>query len=343
MSKTPVSHTAPLLLRACRGEPVERSPVWAMRQAGRWDPEFLRLRAGVEFYEFSQDPQRAAEASLLPERFGVDAIILFYDITTLAVAMGLRFDLHPARGPVPHRPIQRLEQVESLAAEPDPGRYGHILDLLAIVRRELAGRLPVIVFASAPFTLASYCIGTGKDVARTREFVHEQPLVWDALCDRIHRATISFLRHLGDAGADCYQLFDSWAGSLTEAEYRGWATHYHQQVFRDGPAIPSILFVRECPYLDLMVESGANVVSLGTRHDLAAARAAYPARPFQGNVDHDLLVTGTADEVRAATLECLRRGGGRCHVLNLNHGVDRSTPVENFRAYVDAARSYTPD
>src|SRR5437660_2785622 len=147
-----------LLVRAARGEAVERPPVWAMRQAGRWDPEFNKLRAGLSFYEFSANAELAARASLLPRRFGVDGIILFYDITTLPVAMGQPFQLLPARGPVPDAPIRTRADVQALQAEPDPGRYQHIRDLLRLVKNELKGELPVLVFAGAPYTVASYCI-----------------------------------------------------------------------------------------------------------------------------------------------------------------------------------------
>src|SRR5882724_13542778 len=126
-----------LLVRAARGEHVERPPVWAMRQAGRWDPEFNKVRAGLSFYEFSDNVELAAKASLLPRRFGVDGIILFYDITTLTVAMGLPFTLQPNRGPVPDKPVRTLADVEQLAAEPDPERFRHILELLRRVRQEL--------------------------------------------------------------------------------------------------------------------------------------------------------------------------------------------------------------
>lgn len=328
-----------LLVRACRGEAVERTPVWAMRQAGRWDPEFLKLRGGMDFYSFSESPQLAAEASLLPKRFGVDGIILFYDITTLAVAMGMEFTLEPNRGPVPARAIRSRADAEQLTGRPDTERFGHVIELLQIVKRELDGSLPVLVFASAPFTLASYCIGTGKDVARTLTFIGEQPGTWQLLSDRITEATIAFLNTLCREGADVYQLFDSWAGDLPRVEYETWSHSFQRQIFSQCTSAPSILFVRECPYLDLMVESGADVVSLGTRHDLAAALAAHPELTFQGNVDHELLVSGTSEEVRRATAECLRLGGGHRHVLNLNHGVDRRTPVESFVVFVAAARS----
>jgi uroporphyrinogen decarboxylase len=310
-----------------------------MRQAGRWDPEFNRLRAGLSFYEFSENVELAARASLLPRRFGVDAIILFYDITTLTVAMGLPFALKPSQGPVPDHPVRTRADVERLTAEPDPEQFRHIRDLLARVRRELDGVLPVVVFAGAPFTLATYCIGTGKNLAATRRFVAEQPDVWRGLLDRLTTATVHFLKTLVREGADLYQLFDSWSGMLEREEYRLWAQPYHEAIFRGVTGVPRILFVKEGPYLDLMATSGAEVISLGVRHDLAAARREYPHLVFQGNVDANLLRTGTPAQVAEATRRCLAAGGSQRHIVNLNHGVDRATPVANFEAFVQTARS----
>jgi uroporphyrinogen decarboxylase len=330
-----------LLIRAARGEAVERPPVWAMRQAGRWDPEFNKLRAGVSFYEFSENVELSARASLLPRRFGVDAIILFYDITTLTVAMGLPFTLKPGAGPVPDRPIRTVADVQRLAANPAPERFGHIRTLLRRVKEELRGELPVLVFAGAPFTLATYCIGTGKDLAATHRFAAEQPRAWGELLDRLTSATVGFLGTLADDGADAYQLFDSWAGLLTPDEYEAWAQPRHQAIFSAVRAVPRILFVKECPYLEAMTESGADVISLGVRHDLAAARRQFPQLVFQGNVSEELLRTGTPEQVAAATRACLQAGGGRRHIVNLSHGCDRRTPVANFEAFVRAARGET--
>src|SRR6476659_6653348 len=195
-------HDKHLLIRAARGEAVERPPVWAMRQAGRWDPEFHRIRAGKSFYAFSEDVEAAAKASLCPKRFGVDGIILFYDITTLPVAMGLPFELKPGAGPVPDRPVRARADLDRLVADPDPASYAHIRQLLQRVKEELRGRLPVIAFAGAPFTVATYCIGTGKDVAATRRFAAEKPAVWKALLNRLSYATVGFLRTLIADGAD---------------------------------------------------------------------------------------------------------------------------------------------
>jgi uroporphyrinogen decarboxylase len=333
-----MSDSTHLLVRAARGQATPRPPVWAMRQAGRWDPEFNKIRTGHSFYEFSENVELAAKASLLPKRFGVDGIILFYDITTLTVAMGLPFVLQPNQGPVPDRPIRTLADLDRLEALPDPSRFQHIGDLLKLVKTELKGELPAIVFAGAPFTLATYCIGTGKDMNATRKFAAEHPKVWDGLLARISTATVHFLKTLVVDGADLYQLFDSWAGLLDESDYLRWAQPHHQAIFAAAHGVPRILFVKECPYLELMTKSGAEVISLGRRHDLAAAREAHPHLVFQGNVDEEILRSGTPEQVTAATLACVHAGGRHRHILNLNHGVDRNTPVENFQAFIQAAK-----
>jgi uroporphyrinogen decarboxylase len=327
-----------LLVRAARGEPVDRPPVWAMRQAGRWDPQFNAVRAGLGFYQFSEDVEKAAQGTLCPRRFGVDAIILFYDITTLPLAMGLPFELKAGQGPVPDRPVRTAADLARLNPEPAPDSYDHIRRLLKRVKEELRGELPVIAFAGAAFTVATYCIGTGKDMAATRRFAAEQPAVWGELLEKLTHATGRFLATLVGDGADVYQLFDSWAGMLDPVEYDAWAQPSHRAVFRAATGVPRILFVKECPYLGRMADAGAEVVSLGTRHDLAAARAEYPHLVFQGNVDEEVLRTGTPEQVTAAVRACLRAGGGRNHIVNLNHGVGKETPVANFEAYVRAAR-----
>lgn len=327
-----------LLVRAARGEPVERVPVWAMRQAGRWDPEFRRVRDGAEFFAFSEDVKKAAEATLCPRRFGVDAIILFYDITTLPLAMGLPFELKSGRGPMPDRPIHTPADLERLNPFPTPQSYQHIRDLLAEVKSRLAGELPVIAFAGSPFTVATYCIGTGKDMTATRRFIAEQPVVWDRLLKTLSHATAAFLNQLVSDGADVVQLFDSWAGMLTEEEYRRFAQPFHTHILGEVKGVPRILFVKECPHLDLMATTRADVVSLGVQHDLSAAQTAYPNLVFQGNVDEAVMRAGTPEQVEAAVRSCLRAGGGRRHILNLNHGVGKETPVANFEAYIRAAK-----
>lgn len=327
-----------LLVRAARGESVERPPVWAMRQAGRWDPEFNRVRNGLGFFEFSENVERAAEATLSPRRFGVDGIILFYDIVTLPFAMGLPFQLVPQRGPVPDHPIRSQADLDRLDANPDPQRYQHIIELVRTVRKKLNGELPVLAFAGSPFTVAAYCIGTGKHMDETRRFASEHPAIWRGLLNKLSGATVGFLNTLIGEGAAFYQLFDSWAGELNAEEYEEWAQPYHHEILAGAGGVPRALFVKECPYLERMTRTGADVISLGSRHDLAAARRDYPNLVFQGNVDSDVLRSGTPEEVAAAVRSCIRAGGGQRHIVNLNHGVDKATPVANFEAYVRAAK-----
>jgi uroporphyrinogen decarboxylase len=332
-------HDKHLFVRAARGERVERPPVWAMRQAGRWDPEFQKVRAGKSFYEFSEDVEASARASLCPRRFGVDAIILFYDITTLPISMGLPFELKAGAGPVPDHPVRTSTDVDRLTSHPHPDTYAHIRALLKRVKDELGGALPVLVFAGAPFTVATYCIGTGKDVVATRQFAAEHPTVWSGLLEKLSVATVGFLNTLIADGADAYQLFDSWGGMLTADEYDRWAHPYHASTFSCATGVPRILFVKEGPYLDRMCSSGADVISLGSIHDLAAARRTHPTLVFQGNVDEEILRAGTPQLVEDAVRACLRAGGGHRHVVNLNHGVDKDTPVANFEAFVRAAKA----
>jgi uroporphyrinogen decarboxylase len=312
-----------------------------MRQAGRWDPEFRRVRDGAEFFAFSEDVEKAAEATLCPRRFGVDAIILFYDITTLPLAMGLPFALKPQVGPSPDRPIETLADLDRLVDDPSPDSYKHIRELLAVVKRKLNGDLPVIAFAGAPFTVATYCIGTGKDMAATRKYIAEKPAVWDGLLKKLSAATVGFLNTLVADGADVVQLFDSWAGMLHADEYETHAQKHHADILAGVTGVPRILFAKECPHLDAMCRTGADVISLGAGHDLAAARQAYPDLVFQGNVNEEVLRTGTPETVRAAVTACVAAGGGTRHIVNLNHGVDKGTPVENFAAYVNAVKFST--
>jgi uroporphyrinogen decarboxylase len=338
MAVTPPKTKNDLLLRAVIGAPVERTPVWAMRQAGRWDPEFLKLRGDRDFYSFSDDPHLAAAASLCPRRFGVDAIILFYDITTLAASMGQTFRLEPNHGPRPQKPIRTMADVQRLARDPGESTFRPVLETLRLVRRELHDELPALVFAGAPFTLGAYQIGVGKRVDEVRAFAAAQPEAWRALMETTANATVGFLRTLLEAGATGYQLFDSWAGSLSDDEYETWALPYHQRIFEEVGGT-SIIFVKDSPSVDRLARSGAKVLSLSKKHDLTEVKRRFPNLAVQGNVDHELLVTGGPDDVRAATRRCLDAGAGARHILNLDHGMERTAKVENFAAFVDEAKS----
>ena len=303
-------------------------------------PSSTRSAPGKSFYEFSEDVESAAQASLCPRRFGVDAIILFYDITTLPLAMGLPFELKPGAGPVPDRPIRTLADLDRLERQPRPGdlrahptaaeaREGRTARRTAgdRLRRGAVHRRDV---------LHRHRQGRGRDAAASPP---NNPPCGTGLLDKLSGATVGFLNTLIADGADVYQLFDSWAGMLTPDEYEVWAQQYHRTSWPVPTGVPRILFVKEGPYLDRMCASGADVISLGTRHDLAAARRDYPHLVFQGNVDEDVLRTGTPEQVTDAVRACVQAGGGQRHIVNLNHGVDKATPVANFEAYIRAVKS----
>jgi uroporphyrinogen decarboxylase len=182
-------------------------------------------------------------------------------------------------------------------------------------------------------------IGTGKNLERTRAFAADQPEVWERLLERVAAATSRFIRPLLAEGAVAWQLFDSWAGQLTREEYRRWSLPWHQKIFAETGG-RSLLFVKDCPYLDERLDSGATGLSLCLADDLTAIRKLRPNMPLQGNVDHMLLVNGTEAEVAAATRACLTQGGGRGHILNLDHGMDRAAKPELFATYVETARSW---
>jgi uroporphyrinogen decarboxylase len=329
-----------LLVRACLGAPVERTPVWAMRQAGRWDPEFRRLRGDRPFYEFARDVEAAAEASLLPTRFGVDAVILFYDLTTLPQAYGWPFEFEAGSGPISRLVPARWSDLERLRQPPNQAELDHVFHILERVQQRLQGRLPVIAFAGAPFTAASYCVGTGKNLAATQAYAAQNPQLWHALLELLEQATVQFLKQLAAAGADVIQLFDTWAGHLSHEAYCQWASPFHQRIFKELCGVPTILYVRECPYLTEMCRSGAQAISLGVVHDLAAFRAAHPELTAQGNVSYRLLSEGTPEQVREATWRCLEQGGGHRHILNLSHGVPKDARVENFVTFVQTAHQW---
>jgi len=336
------------LLRACRGEPVDRPPVWLMRQAGRYLPEYRRAREGLSFLELCRDVERAVEVSLQPLRLvGTEAVILFSDIFVPVVGMGVELDFRP--GPVVAEPIRRREQVEALRV-PDPrDSVPFVLEILRRLRRELAAdEVPLLGFAGAPFTLAAYLVEgrRAKDFEAVRRLVQRDAELLRELMERLAELVTGYLRAQVEAGAQVVQLFDTWAGLLDREAYREWVLPVHQRIAKglDRDRAPLILYVKDGAHLvDLMAESGADVVSLDWRADLgAAARAVGRRVSLQGNLDPCALA---AEPARiAAAVRGLAQAGraARGHVLNLGHGCLPDTPVEGVRAFTAAARALGP-
>ena len=323
------THDAPLLT-AYRGEPTTGHPVWFMRQAGRSLPEYLEVRQGTEMLEACLTPDLAAEITLQPvRRHGVDAAILFSDIVVPLKLAGIDVDIVPGTGPVVARPIRTAADVAALP-ELDPAALAPISAAVANCVQEL-GRTPLIGFAGAPFTLASYLVegGPSREHLRTKALMHSDPATWHALASWVARITGAFLRAQIVAGASAVQLFDSWAGGLSLADYQRFVAEHSSAVLSsvsDLP-VPRVHFgVNTGELLAAMRDTGATVMGVDHRVPLDVANERLGGRtPLQGNIDPALLFAGD-DALHAATLECLRAGAeAPGHVVNLGHGVPPST------------------
>jgi uroporphyrinogen decarboxylase len=342
---TPTSeNTKELFLRACRFEPTERVPVWIMRQAGRYLPEYQAVRAKHTFLEICKTPEVAAEVSIQPHRvLGVDAIIVFSDILIVAEAMGLPLDV-PDSGPVLSNPVRDAAGVAGLR-EFDPERETKFVgDAIRAICKAVGPTVPVIGFAAAPWTLACYMIEgrTRGDISRARRMLREEPKVVRELLEKIARATVGYLKAQIAAGAAVVQLFDTWAGELSTEEYDAFELPATQMVLQElaGESAPKILFAKgSARHLESMANSGANVLSVDWHTDLAEARKKLGTRvALQGNVDPSILL-GPAEEIRRAARAAIEKTGGAGHILNLGHGILPTTPVESARAFVQAGKA----
>jgi len=333
------------LLRSCRGEAVDRPPVWLMRQAGRYLPEYRKLREGVSFLEMCRDVERAVEVSLQPIRLvGSEAVILFSDIFTPIPEMGVEVDFRP--GPTIADPIRSLEQVEKLRV-PDPRESTpFVFEILRVLRAELASeRVPLLGFAGAPFTLAAYLVeGKGsKDFGTLKRMMYAAPEVLRALQSRLTEMVVGYLNAQIEAGAQVVQLFDTWAGLLAPAEYREWVLPVHSEIAArlDRDRAPLILYVNNGAHvLDEMLESGADVLSLDWRVDVAeAAQRVGDRASLQGNLDPCALHQSREQIFASVRRIAEAARPARGHILNLGHGCLPDTPVEGVRAFTDAARA----
>jgi uroporphyrinogen decarboxylase len=333
-----------LFLRACRCQPTERVPVWIMRQAGRYLPEYQAVRVDHSFLEICKTPELAAEVSIQPLRvLRVDAVIVFSDILVVAEAMGLSLDV-PDSGPVLSNPVRDAAAVRRLR-EFDPGRETRFVgDAIRAIRSEIGADVPIIGFAAAPWTLACYMIEgqTRGDVSRAKQMLREEPQTVSQLLNRIAAATARYLRAQIAAGADVVQLFDTWAGELTPEEY----TEFELPAIRSvvdaiaDTGAPRILFAKgSARHLKNLAKTGADVLSVDWNTDLAEARRELGnGIALQGNVDPSILL-GDVNGVRRAAREAVEKTGGFGHILNLGHGILPNTPVENAKAFVEAGQT----
>jgi uroporphyrinogen decarboxylase len=334
------------LLRAARRQPTPHTPVWFMRQAGRSLPEYRALRAGVPMLEACARPDMVVEITLQPvRRHGVDAAILFSDIVVPLRAVGVDLDIVPGTGPVVARPVRTPADVEAIRPlVPDDVPY--VAEAVRLLVREL-GATPLIGFAGAPFTLASYLVegGPSRDHARTKALMHGAPDLWHALLDRLAGVTLAFLRVQVDAGVRAVQLFDSWAGALPAADYRRFVLPHSTRVLAGlaDTGVPRIHFgVGTGELLALMGQAGADVVGVDWRVPLdEAARRVGPDRALQGNLDPAILLADWP-VVEAEVRRVLREGrAAPGHIFNLGHGVLPDTDPEVLTRVVDLVHSVT--
>ena len=336
------------LLRACRGEQVDRPPVWLMRQAGRYLPEYRRLREGISFLDMCRDVDRAVEVSLQPlQLVGTEAVIFFSDIFTPIIGTGVGLDFSP--GPVVAEPIRSAEQVAELRIDDPRESVPFVFEILRRLRGELEPqRVPLLGFAGAPFTLAAYLVeGQGsRHFSTLKRMLHREPEVLRALLARLTDLTVDYLNAQIEAGAQAVQLFDTWAGLLSREEYREWALPAHREIAAklNRAAAPLILYVNDGAHVvEEMLEAGPDVISLDWRVDLAdAARRAGSRASVQGNLDPCALQA--PPEAIAAAVRRMAQAAepARGHILNLGHGILPDTPVEGVRAFIDAARGLGP-
>jgi uroporphyrinogen decarboxylase len=308
-----------------------------MRQAGRYMAEYRALREQYSLLDICRSPELATEVTLQPiRRVEVDAAILFSDLLLPLEPMGLPFDFIKGEGPQLERPISSPADIDSLKAFEPRESLSHVLEAIGLIQKELAGRVPLIGFAGAPFTLASYAIegGHSSNFARTKALMYGHPDAWHRLCERLASVVGNYLVAQIDAGVDAVQIFDSWVGALNAADYREFALPHTRRIFDTiGARVPTIHFgTGTASILHELREAGGDVIGVDWRvpMDVAWKRIGYD-RAVQGNLDPTLLL-GPTDRMFAQTDDILARVAGRPgHIFNLGHGILPSTPVEHVQ------------
>ena len=332
------------LLRVLNHLPVDRVPVWMMRQAGRTDPEYNQLKKndGRALEKLFADPEIAIKISLLPKRLGVDAIIMFQDILTPLTPAGAGFNFAP--GPILEKPVRTMSQVKALRTFDPEEQLQSVSQILKGLNAELKGELPVLGFAGSPMSLAFFMIAgrrPNQKLAEVLAFIEEQAEITQALLDWLTRMTVDYLNFQIASGAHAVQLFESFADVIPLEIYKKFVQPTHEKIFSTlATTAPSILFTKESPHLDLMVQSGASVLSVGNCIDLENAQKQAPGMIFQGNVDNIILADGTKADITQAIQKCFEQSGRKNHILNLNHGLLERTPFENVQHFVNVAKEF---
>jgi uroporphyrinogen decarboxylase len=339
-----------LLLRACRRQPVERPPVWMMRQAGRYLPEYRAVRARADFLTMVRTPELAAEVTLQPvDRLHVDAAIIFSDILVVPQAMGMRLSVDDGVGPRFHQPLRSPADFQRLREVHAEDALGYVLDAIRMARRELDGRVPLIGFAGGPWTLLSYMIegGGSKSFSYAKRLLVEDPSLAHRMLAVLARAVGEFLIAQVRAGAEAIQIFESWAGALAPADFTAFVLPSLSEAARlaRSAGAPVIVFAPGAGWAleQIAKASGADVIGIDWQTEAAAARQRLPVSDvaLQGNLDPCWLYAAPST-IRERTHRMLDAFGGKGHIANLGHGILPDVPVDHARTFVDAVREWRP-
>src|SRR5437868_12847391 len=344
-----MSAPASRFVRACKAQPVDRTPVWFMRQAGRYMPEYQAVRKRYSLIEICKHPEIAAEVTIVAaEALGVDAAIIFADLLLPLEIMGLPFHLSPGEGPVIEKPVREQADISRLRTD-RAADLGYVAEAVRLVCKHFGPKLPVIGFCGAPFTLASYMIegGGSRNYVNTKQLMYASPQAWDELLAKLVAVTAEYSAEQVRAGADVVQIFDSWVGCLSVEDYRRYvlphATDLVKRLQKTGA--PIIYFGTDsATLLSSMQETGAEVIGLDWRIPLDAGWQSLGFKgAVQGNLDPVLLFAGWKELKKRAGEILLQAGGRSGHIFNLGHGILPETPVENVKALCDFIRERSAD
>ena len=332
-------------LKACRREPVDRPPVWMMRQAGRYLPEYRKLHEGRTTLEMMKDPETVCEITLQPvQRLGVDAAILYSDILIVPEAMGLKLEFVKDVGPVFDRPVRTGHDVDFLNEKNVSEKCRFVFDAIRRIRKNLPFDFPLLGFAGGPFTVAAYVVGGdgSYDGRRVRQLALEDPALFHRLMEKLTEATIDYLRSQVEAGVDAIQVFDTWAGTLDEKSFQALAQPYESRILQSlrEAGVPSILYIKGGKHLfESMIQAGPDVVSIDWNFPLPEARRMAKGRvAIQGNLDPACLL-GSISDIEKSVKEMVSDWGKEPgYIINLGHGITPDVPVENAQAFVDEAK-----
>ena len=335
-----------LFLRALRGETVERPPVWMMRQAGRYLPEFMELRAKYDFFTRCETPELASEITVQPiRRFGMDAAILFSDILVIPQAMGITVEMKPNFGPFLPEPIRTPKQVEDIVVPDVYDRLDYVMKAIAMTKEKLDDAVPLIGFAGSPWTILCYCVqGQGsKNFDLAKGFCFTQPEAAHALLQKITDTTIAYLKAKVKAGCNVVQVFDSWGGMLSPTDYQEFSLQYMDQIVAAlKEHAPVILFGKGCWFaLDQMARSGAS--ALGVDWTCSPRNARYLSGgkiTLQGNFDPSRLLS-PPQEIKKMVHQMIDEFGKDRYIVNLGHGILPNIPVDHAGAFIEAVKSYS--